>query len=127
MISPVVQAVLDAALAWVVSPDDDASATATLVRAVAVYRATLTPTCPECDGRGSWTSIVDVPVWSTVRNPCLACGGSGVTPNPQEDRIIARIHAEHYQLCNCLDYAAQCCVVDCPCKAAAAPSTEPAP
>jgi NTP pyrophosphatase (non-canonical NTP hydrolase) len=53
--------------------------------AVAVYRASQTPTpCPECDGKGyvmRHGGIEGVP----YRDPCEACGGSGVTPTPVDD------------------------------------------
>jgi hypothetical protein len=80
VISPVVQAVLDAALDVVAAADTALAVTyfARLEAAVAVYRASQTPTpgeCPQCDGTGQ-VRIIDV--------RCLTCDGSGVTPNPQE-------------------------------------------
>jgi histidine triad (HIT) family protein len=83
VISPVVQAVLDAALAW----DDVRTgrigsgppwAAKQLAAAVAVYRATLTPTCPECGGDG-----IEPGIPRERNDSCSACGGSGVTPNPR--------------------------------------------
>jgi hypothetical protein len=79
VISPVVQAVLDAALAWA---DDRECWTCQerLEAAVAVYRATQTPTrpCTTCVGRGF------IPGWTHKQDrPCSACGGSGVAPTPE--------------------------------------------
>jgi hypothetical protein len=87
VISPVVQAVLDAALAW----DDVRTgrigsgppwAAKQLAAAVAVYRATLNPTpCPECNGEILVAGQFGVdPLGIKI---CPACGGSGVTPTPE--------------------------------------------
>jgi hypothetical protein len=87
VISPVVQAVLDAALAW----DDVRTgrigsgppwAAKQLAAAVAVYRATLTPTCPdEPLGKLGTISGDPPPAVAALFGP-----GSGVTPNPQETK-----------------------------------------
>jgi rRNA maturation protein Nop10 len=82
VISPVVQAVLDAALAVVDARKGSSTrqieALNGLVAAVAVYRATLTPTCPECGGDG-----IEPGIPRERNDSCSACGGSGVTPNPR--------------------------------------------
>lgn len=106
--TPAEQAVLDAALALDdVDVQDFEAVTAVseaFYAAVAVYRATQTPTCPECDGSGRvgcpGPSVepktqmgrdaaglrpgIDYCYGMHMGHDCRACGGSGVTPNPQE-------------------------------------------